>query len=103
MNKNVVMLNGISKAYQKDKKEIKVLDNVNVSFETGKMYAIMGSSGTGKSTLFNIIGLIDSFDTGKYILLDKEINNCNDNELSLLRMENIGFIYQEYNLDPYLK
>ena len=68
----------------------------------GKFYAIMGKSGSGKSTLINLLGLIDSFDEGEYIFFDKNVQEFSDKELADIRRENIGFIFQDYQLDAYL-
>ena len=59
-------LNNLSKIYVKDKKKIKVLDNINISFSKGKFYGIIGKSGAGKTTLINILGLLDNYDEGEY-------------------------------------
>ncbi len=63
----------------------------------------MGHSGSGKSTLINMLGLIDHFDSGKYTLYDTDVNEFNDTRSSYLRMKNIGFIFQEFHLNPTLK
>ena len=90
----IISVNHLSKSYITEKKRIDILQEINVEFETGKFYAIMGHSGSGKSTLINILGLIDNFDSGKYILFGKDITAMTDNELSKIRMKNIGFIFQ---------
>lgn len=97
-----IVLKGITKTYKKKKQKIDVLKGVNITFEVGKLYAIMGQSGSGKSTLFNILGLIDTYDLGKYELLGKDTTDYGDKELSLIRMNNIGFIFQDFQLDEYL-
>ena len=101
--KVLIVLEDICKNYQKKGEQIKILSNLSVKFESGVFYAIMGHSGSGKSTLINILGLIDSFDKGNYKLYDKSVKNLNDDELSHLRMKNIGFVFQNFQLDPYLK
>ena len=95
-------LENITKNFIKNGKKIEVLKNLNMKFEKGKMYLIKGRSGCGKSTLINILGLIDSFDSGKYTLDDKIMNNLNDNNLTQLRKEKIGMIFQNHYLDPRL-
>lgn len=102
MNKKLE-LEGIFKTYEKNRKEINVLNDLSVTFETGKMYVIMGSSGSGKTTLFNIIGLLDSDYKGSYKLFNNNITNYSDKKISNLRMSNIGFVFQEFLLDPNLK
>ena len=102
--KNVlIILENVCKSYQKNNEQIKILSNLNATFKSGVFYAIMGHSGSGKSTLINILGLIDSFEGGNYTFYGKSINNLNDNELSNLRMKNIGFVFQNFQLDPNLK
>ena len=102
-NKLLIKLENISKEYKTNTKVIKVLNDVNAKFYSGKFYAIMGHSGSGKSTLVNILALIDNFDSGAYYLYNLNIKDFNDEKLSNLRMNNIGFIFQEINLIPTLK
>lgn len=100
---NVVELNKIKKSYRKKNSEIVVLSELTANFEIGKFYAIMGHSGSGKSTLINILGLIDEIDAGNYYLNGKDIKELTDNQLSNIRMSNIGFVFQNFQLDPNLK
>lgn len=102
-NELLIKLENISKEYKTNTKVIKVLNDVNAKFYSGKFYAIMGHSGSGKSTLVNILALIDNFDSGAYYLYNLNIKDFNDEKLSNLRMNNIGFIFQEINLIPTLK
>ena len=102
-NELLIKLENISKEYKTNTKVIKVLNDVNAKFYSGKFYAIMGHSGSGKSTLVNILALIDNFDSGAYYLYNLNIKDFNDKKLSNLRMNNIGFIFQEINLIPTLK
>lgn len=102
-SKSIIKLTNIQKKYYTKLKEIEVLKNLNAEFYSGQLYAIMGHSGNGKSTLIHILGLIDEFDNGKYEIYDKNIKNLSDDELSNIRMKNIGFVFQEFNLIPTLK
>ena len=102
-NELLIKLENISKEYKTNTKVIKVLNDVNAKFYSGKFYTIMGHSGSGKSTLVNILALIDNFDSGAYYLYNLNIKDFNDEKLSNLRMNNIGFIFQEINLIPTLK
>ena len=102
-NELLIKLENISKEYKTNTRVIKVLNDVNAKFYSGKFYAIMGHSGSGKSTLVNILALIDNFDSGAYYLYNLNIRDFNDEKLSNLRMNNIGFIFQEINLIPTLK
>ena len=84
------------------KRELKVLQGINLNVEKGEMVAIMGPSGSGKSTLLNMIGLLDRPTSGSYILDGKEVSKLNSGELSAVRAQKIGFIFQSFNLLPYL-
>lgn len=98
----VIKVKKLCKTYNQKNKEIDVLKKLDYEFESGKFYAIMGRSGSGKSTFFNLIGAIDSEFSGNIIIDDKDISKMSDNELSELRNRKIGFIFQNYFLDDYL-
>lgn len=102
-NIKVMVLKNINKSYKTKTKIINVLSDINVEFYNYSFYAIMGHSGSGKSTLINILGLIDTCDNGQYEIYGKNTIKLNDNELSKIRLENIGFVFQKFNLDPNLK
>lgn len=87
------------KEYIKNKEKISVLENINVKFEACKVYAIMGNSGEGKTTLLNIIGTLDTLTSGKLIIDNEEVGNLKDKEKAYLRMKKIGFIFQEFYLN----
>ena len=96
MNKNIELKN-LSKTYI-EKKNIKVIKNVNFRFKFGKIYSLMGPSGSGKSTLLNLISLIDKPSTGS-IRFENDLIDFNKNENNdLFRAKNIGIIYQQNNL-----
>lgn len=99
----IIKLTNLKKEYQTPNEKLEVLKGINYSFETGKLYAIKGHSGSGKTTLIKILGLMDELSSGEYLLYNKPTNNLSDKESSYYRMKNIGFIFQEYNLNPYLK
>lgn len=101
--KKVLIAKNIFKNYKKDKKIISVLEDINIEFESGKFYAITGHSGSGKSTLINILGLIDNSDSGTLIINGLNVKNLDDKSSSELRMKNIGFIFQDFELDSNLK
>lgn len=84
------------------KGELKVLLGINLKIEKGEMVAIMGPSGSGKSTLLNLIGLLDRPTSGNYLLDGKEVGRLNSAEQSKVRGQKIGFIFQSFNLIPYL-
>ncbi len=96
MNK-FIELNNISKTFF-EKKNVKVLKNLNFRFKSGKIYSLMGPSGSGKSTLLNIISLIDRPSKGSIKFQNNDINFNNKQENDLFRANNIGIIYQQDNL-----
>lgn len=95
-------LNNLSKIYVKDKKKIKVLDNINISFSKGKFYGIIGKSGAGKTTLINILGLLDNYDEGEYEIDNILSSNLTEDEKAELRMHKFGFVFQTYYLNDKL-
>lgn len=102
MTKIIELIN-LKKEYKTSKENLEVLKGINYSFEQGKLYAIKGHSGSGKTTLVRILGLMDGLTSGEYLLYNKTTKSLSDKESSYYRMKHIGFIFQEYNLNPYLK
>ena len=88
------------KTYVMGSEEIHALRGVSVQIERGEYVAIMGPSGSGKSTLMNLIGCLDTPSKGTYLLNGKEVRQMNDNELARIRNEEIGFVFQTFNLLP---
>ncbi|MCA1584728.1 MAG: ABC transporter ATP-binding protein [Acidobacteria bacterium] len=88
------------KTYQMGDEEIHALRGVSVQIARGEYVAIMGPSGSGKSTLMNLIGCLDTASKGTYLLNGKEVSQMNDNELARIRNEEIGFVFQTFNLLP---
>ena len=101
-SKGMIMLQNIVKSYPIGKRELKVLQGVNLQIDRGEMLAIMGPSGSGKSTLLNVVGLLDRPTSGSYQLEGKEVSRLNSAELARVRGEKVGFIFQTFNLLPYL-
>ena len=88
------------KTYQMGDEQIHALRGVSLQINRGEYVAIMGPSGSGKSTLMNLIGCLDTPTKGTYLLNDKEVSQMNDNELARIRNEEIGFVFQTFNLLP---
>lgn len=91
-----------SKIYGSGENEVRALDDVSVTFERGKYSAIMGPSGSGKSTLMHCIAGLDSLTSGQVFIGDTDISSLNDKALTKLRREQVGFIFQSFNLIPTL-
>ena len=96
----IVELRDVEKSYIVGSEKLHVLKKVNLSVERGEYLAILGASGSGKSTLMNIIGCMDTMDTGGYFLGGTDVCQCGDRELTALRNQKIGFIFQKYHLIP---
>src|SRR6186713_1512058 len=88
------------KTYVMGAEEIHALRGVSIQIERGEYVAIMGPSGSGKSTLMNLIGCLDTPSKGSYLLNEKQVSEMNDNELARIRNEEIGFVFQTFNLLP---
>lgn len=98
----IITIEDITKTYKTKKRDVEVLKNIDLTFSLGKFYAIMGPSGSGKSTLFNILGLVDTPSSGTYKINGIDTTKLTDKSSSIIRMNNIGFVFQDFNLDPYL-
>ena len=96
----ILELKGIYKDYQQGKMIVPVLKDVNFSMEEGEYVAIMGPSGSGKSTLMNIIGCLDQATKGTFFLDGEDISKCSENEMSDIRLNKIGFVFQSFHLLP---
>lgn len=95
------LMENITKTYTIGEENVAVLTGINLSIEQGEFVSIMGTSGSGKTTLMNIIGCLDIPTSGRYILAGSEVSNLTDDELSVIRNEHIGFVFQNFYLLPY--
>ncbi|MCI9509133.1 MAG: ABC transporter ATP-binding protein [Angelakisella sp.] len=96
----IIQMTGVNKYYQVGEEKLHALRNVSLTVDRGEFLAILGPSGSGKSTLMNIIGCMDTADSGSYLLDGSEINAMKDQQLTQVRNEKIGFIFQKYQLIP---
>ena len=92
----------LKKYYGTEPNITRALDGVNFSVEDGEFVAVVGTSGSGKSTLLHMMGGLDTPTSGNVIVRDKELSKMNDEQLTIFRRRNIGFIFQNYNLVPIL-
>lgn len=97
---NLLRLTNIDKDYMQDKTPVPVLKKVSFNVDDGEYVAIMGPSGSGKSTMMNIIGCLDKQTSGEFIFDGVDIAKCRDKQLSIIRNEKIGFVFQSFNLMP---
>lgn len=95
---NIVRLQGVSKIYQTGDTTITALAKTDISFSAGKLTLIMGPSGSGKTTLLSIVGCVIYPTTGKVFYKGQEVTNRDENELATLRLNEIGFVFQQFNL-----
>lgn len=98
----LIRLHDVTKTYQMGNQSQTVLHDVNLSISSGEFIGIMGESGSGKSTMMNIIGLLDTPSSGRYELEGKDVATLTDNQLALLRNKTIGFVFQQFFLLPKL-
>ncbi|HEY0037317.1 MAG TPA: ABC transporter ATP-binding protein, partial [Longimicrobium sp.] len=102
MTQPVIEISGVTKIYQTGKTEVAALRGVDLRVEPGEMIAIMGTSGSGKSTLMHCVAGLDTLTSGTVLIGDTDLSTLGDKELTLLRRDRIGFVFQAYNLVPTL-
>ena len=98
----MLKLKDIHKSYQQGSQEFPILKGIDLHVKEGDFLAIMGPSGSGKSTLMNIIGCLDKANSGSYYIEGTDVSDLSDNQLSDLRNQKIGFVFQNFNLMPKL-
>jgi len=94
----MIKLSGIRKSYQMGTNRLDVLKGIDLTINKGELVSIMGSSGTGKSTLLNIIGILDDYDSGSYYLNNTLIQNLSETKAAQYRNKLLGFVFQSFNL-----
>jgi putative ABC transport system ATP-binding protein len=94
----MIKTENLKKIYTTEEVETTALNNVNIEIEKGEFVSIMGPSGCGKSTLLNILGLLDNPSDGKFMFLEYEVSKYSERQRAQLRKENIGFVFQSFNL-----
>ena len=107
MTKPIITLKDVNKSYficdKKKEKELKILVDLNAEFYPGKFYLITGKSGCGKTTLIDILGLNKKINSGQYILYETNVAGIRDNQLSDIKISNIGFVFQQFYLKENMK
>ncbi len=98
----LIEIKNLKKSYSLGNIEVPVIHGINLNIEKNEYVAIMGPSGSGKSTLMNILGCLDTASSGNYFLNNVDVNTLSDDELSIMRNKEIGFIFQSFNLLPRL-
>ncbi len=99
-SEQIVEARGIKKVYEMGPERVEALRGVDISIQTGEFVGIMGSSGSGKSTLMHILGCLEKATQGTYLLGGQDISRVSDHDLSLMRANQIGFVFQTFNLIP---
>ena len=96
----MIELEDVSKIYRTGSIEVRALDHIDLSIHPGELVAIMGHSGSGKSTMMNILGCLDAPTEGNYLLEGVDVVSLNDRQLARIRNRKIGFVFQSFNLIP---
>ena len=99
----ILKVKNLVKNYYKDNEKIEAVNNISYNFEKGKFYAIMGPSGSGKSTFLHLIGTLDTYDEGSVFINNIDVSSLDDLQLSKIRKEEIGFVFQSFYLNNNMK
>lgn len=98
----MICLSNVHKSYESEQGNVQVLRNLNLTINKADFVGLLGRSGEGKSTLLNILGGFDGFNSGQYQFLNTDVNELNDKQLNKFRMHNIGFVFQSFHLIKHL-
>ena len=93
-----IVLENVNKYYKVGKEKLHVLKDLNLEIESGEFIMIMGKSGSGKTTMLNILGFLDKLDEGKYYFDGTDVSNLSENKRSEYRAEYVGYVFQQFNL-----
>jgi putative ABC transport system ATP-binding protein len=96
----MLKMENLSKIYRADRVETRALNEIDIEVGEGEFVALMGPSGCGKTTFLNVAGLLDSFESGTYLLDGLDVSRLTDSQMSRIRNEKIGFVFQSFNLIP---
>ncbi|MFC1489982.1 ABC transporter ATP-binding protein [Candidatus Latescibacterota bacterium] len=99
---DTIQMTGVKKYFHEGEHVVHAVDGVDITLKKGEFAALAGPSGSGKTTLLNLVGGLDKPDSGSISIADSMLNDKSDNELTELRLHNIGFVFQAYNLIPVL-
>jgi putative ABC transport system ATP-binding protein len=102
MSEPMIVCRNVSKAYRRGGETLQVLNQLDLEMETGRFFALMGPSGSGKTTLLNLVGGLDRPDSGELVVAGEALNELTTSELAPWRAENVGFVFQGFNLIPVL-
>ena len=102
MAETMIRVRGLTKSYSRGGETLTVLDRLDLEMEAGRFYALMGPSGSGKTTLLNLVGGLDHADAGELTVAGEDLAQLDGGELSQWRAENVGFVFQGFNLIPVL-
>ena len=98
----MIKLENICKSYELSGEKVTALNNINLQIKEGEFVSIIGKSGSGKSTMLNVLGMLDDWDSGEYILDGIKASDLKGNEVAKIRNQKMGFVYQNFNLLPKL-